>query len=125
MKVELSIKDDSELRNLVKDMIRSQVTSTSKEYFDKITLEDLSCLTSKNSSERLDKLTRLVNEYSNTLKERAKQLRKGIYNENIQKVIIEVIKSHLKEPKYEHLIKDFIQKAVTDLVAEKLNDKFK
>lgn len=41
MKVELSIKDDKELRNMVKDLIRGQVASVTREEIKKILADSI------------------------------------------------------------------------------------
>lgn len=71
MKVELSIKDDKELRNLIKDMIRGQVVSITRENVGDMILESIR--KGRIGGLTTDKLVFLKTSFDNELKDKIKQ----------------------------------------------------
>ena len=63
MKVELSIKDDAELRFLIKDMIRGQVTSIARSDIEQIIKEVVGDKTAKLSDLMAKEITKVVTEF--------------------------------------------------------------
>ena len=63
MKVELSIKDDAELRFLIKDMIRGQVTSIARSDIEQIIKEVVGDKTAKLSDLMAKEITKVVQNF--------------------------------------------------------------
>lgn len=92
MKVELSIKDDKEMRNMIKDMIKGQVTNTLRENLEKMSLN---CLSNELRSRRDKKESDFLNEMDNAMEKEKKdfnvtikdEIRKEIYKYDIRALI--------------------------------------
>lgn len=107
MKVELSIKDDKELRDLIKDMIRGQVTSIVRYEIKKYTTDALE----KALSENLAKIAP---------QEIQKRIRQDMIMDILNKAISNLIKSDLEMAIYERAYKMMKR---DDAQIEKLIDK--
>jgi len=124
MKVELSIKDDSELRNMVKDMIRGQVKSLLRNGIEEEAKKEISRkareLTISNyrvenaikeearkfsSQIKADVVKSIVEELRESAKEQLLRYARSIIDENINDVIRSAISNRIANLKAEIVVK--------------------
>jgi vacuolar-type H+-ATPase subunit C/Vma6 len=112
MKVELSIKDDKELRQLIKDMIRGQVVNIARESLTTLISEAV--------------VRKLESEDSEVI---SKAIRDTIYKQDLSNLFRKEMTQYFKEAAdsmiYQHIEKVFNEKSLTDRVTKIMRKRFK
>lgn len=126
MKLELSIKDDKKLRNLIKDMIKSQVLSSMREQMTPLVIESMS---DKSIKTKLTDLKKVIENHTTKVKKETErqniELKEYFKRINIKDLIKKEIFDFIQIHVTKELIIDIIKNEITKLVKDNFNSLFK
>lgn len=123
MKIELSIKDDKELRNLIKDMIKGQVKSVLKKELTDLTIEAFKNERTKNITNRIsDSLNDYEDEVDEQIKLKKKEVRENFSKKKTENIVSVEIQKHLKKYISEDAIVSEIKSTVANIAKEQFKE---
>lgn len=123
MKIELSIKDDKELRNLIKDMIKGQVKSVLKKELTELTIEAFKNERIKNIINRIDKkLNDYEDEMDEQIKFKKKEIREKFSKRKIDSTVSIEIQKHLKKYNLDDVIISEIKSVVANITKKQFKN---